>query len=158
MKVPIVTSARLKTIRAQLHNTCIALEELAIPNSLMHSDISPGSIISNESDCVFTDWCETYVGNPFITLEQFCSHAARNNELSASWIPALRNTYRSCWRELLPEQRIDRALRLTPLVSILSHLYGRGDWLSSSQRHNPSFQGYARSLARHMNRIAETLN
>jgi hypothetical protein len=154
-KVAKLSSARLETIRTLLHRACVTLEELRIPDSLLHSDISPGSILNDGRDCVFTDWCEASVGNPFITLEQLCAHMARNCDHSASQIPALRNTYRSCWMDLLPEHVIDEALRLAPLISILSYLYGRGDWLSSPRRHNPSFQGYARSLARHMDRIAE---
>jgi hypothetical protein len=154
-KVAKLSSARLETIRTLLHRACATLEELGIPESLMHSDISPGSILNDGKDCVFTDWCEACVGNPFITLEQFCEHVARNGGQSESWIPTLRKAYRSCWMDLLPEHMIDKALRLTPLISILSYLYGRGDWLSSPRRHNPSFQGYARSLARHMDRIAE---
>ena len=154
-KVVKLSSARLETIRTLLHHTCATLEDLGIPDSLMHSDISPGSILNDGNDCVFTDWCEASVGNPFITLEQFCAHMARISELSKSQIGALRNTYKSCWMELLPEHKIDKALRLTPLISILAYFYGRGDWLSSPRRQDPSFQGYARSLARHMDRIAE---
>ena len=156
-KVTKLIGARLETIRTLLHHTCATLEELGIPDSLMHGDISPGSILNDGRDCVFTDWCEAYVGNPFITLEQFCSHLARNSEQSQSSILAVKNVYRSCWTELLQEHQIERALRLTPLISILSYLYGRGDWLSSPQRHDPSFQGYARSLARHMDRVATSI-
>ena len=130
-----------------------SLEELAIPDSLMHNDISPGSILSDGRDCVFTDWCEAYVGNPFITIEQFCAHVARSSDQVESWTPALKNAYRSCWTALLPEWKISKALHLTPLISILSYLYGRGDWLSSPQRRNPSFQAFTRGLARHMDRM-----
>jgi hypothetical protein len=156
-RVTKLPSARLETLRTLLHHACVTMEEMGIPDSLMHSDISPGSILSNGGDYVFTDWCEAYVGNPFITLEQFCSHLARNSEQSQSSILAVKNVYRSCWTELLQEHQVDRALRLTPLISILSYLYGRGDWLSSPQRHDPSFQGYARSLARHMDRVAASI-
>jgi hypothetical protein len=156
-KVAKLSSDRLETIRTLLHRACATLEELGIPDSLIHSDISPGSILSDGRDCVFTDWSEAYVGNPFITLEQFCEHAARSGGQSESWIPALKKTYRACWAELLPEHRIDKALSLTPLISILSYLHGRGDWLSSPQRHEASVQSYARSLARHMDRIADNV-
>jgi len=41
-------------------------DDLRIPDSLMHHDISPGSMLSDGSSCVFTDWCEAYIDNPFI--------------------------------------------------------------------------------------------
>jgi len=155
-RVANLSSDRLKTIQTLLHHTCFALEELAIPDSLIHGDFNSGSVLSDGRDCVFTDWCEAFVGNPFITLEQFCMRVTRHSEQSESRVSALKNIYKSCWTESLSERKIDKALRLTPLISILSCLYGRGDWLSSPRRHDPYFQGYARSLARHMDRIAES--
>jgi hypothetical protein len=154
-KVENLTSARLGIIRTLLHNTCSVLVELEIPDSLMHGDFNLGSILFDGGDCVFTDWCDAYVGNPFITFEQFCLRVARHSEQSQSWIPALINTYRTCWAEALPECKIDKALRLIPLISVLSTLYGRGNWLSSPRRHDRSFQGYARGLARHIDRTAQ---
>jgi hypothetical protein len=154
-KVERVPLTRLERIRTLLHHACVALEELEIPDSLMHGDFNSGSVLSDGRDSVFTDWSEAYVGNPFITLEQFCLRVARHSERSFSWIPALKSTYRSCWTELLSDREIDKAFRLVPLISILSSLYGRGDWLSSPRRHDPFFQGYARSLARYMDRMTE---
>jgi hypothetical protein len=150
-----LTSSRLETLRILLHHACSALEELGIPDSLMHGDISPGSILNDGRACVFTDWCEASVGNPFITLEQLCVHMARDGGDSESKISALKNAYTLCWRDLLPGHVIDKAMRITPLVSVLSYLCGRGDWLTSRRCQNSWFQGYARGLARHMDRIAQ---
>jgi hypothetical protein len=132
------------------------MEDLNIPDSLMHNDISPGSILTNGSDCVFTDWCEAYVGNPFITLEQLCVHASRKSESSQYWSSALKDVYRSVWVENLTEHQVERALQLAPLLSVLSYLHGRGDWLEPSRRTQPAFLSYSRSLARHMDRIANS--
>jgi hypothetical protein len=151
-----LTTARLHEIRSILHSACRVLEELRIPDSIMHGDISPGSILSNGDNCLFTDWCEAYVGCPFITFEQFCVHVARKNAESGSWIPSLRSIYKSCWLDVLTESQLEIGFQLSPLISVLSNLYGRGDWLQSPKRHEDSFMGYARSLARHMDRIART--
>jgi hypothetical protein len=154
VKVPALASSRLREIGSLLHGACYALEQLRIPDSLMHNDISPGSILSNGKDCVFTDWCEAYVGNPFLTLEQICVHIARKTDESESWTARLKSVYKSCWAEVLTEHQIDRAFQLAPLISVLSYLYGRGDWLHSPRRAQASFLSYSRSLARHMDRIA----
>jgi hypothetical protein len=152
-KVSPLSTSRLHEIRAVLHTSCHALQALLIPDSLIHNDISPGSILDNGTNCVFTDWCEGYVGNPFITLEQLCVHAARKSGEPFSWLRSLRSIYRSCWQDVLTEPQIQGALQLTPLISVLSYQYGRGDWLHTSRRNEPAFLSYSRSLARHMDRI-----
>jgi hypothetical protein len=155
-KVPQLSSIRLSELGDLLFETCSALQDLGIPDSVMHNDISPGSILSDGVNCVFTDWCEAYVGNPFITLEQLCVHAARKTSEPELWVQKLRGVYKSCWNGFLTELQIDRAIHLVPLVSVFSYLYGRGDWLRSSRRNEPVVQSYSRSLARHMDRIASS--
>jgi len=150
-----ISSSRLAVIRSILHDACCSLEALHIPDSLMHNDISPGSILGNGSECVFTDWCEAYVGNPFITLEQLCVHVRRKTGQPEMWVRELRNVYKSCWLDMLTEHQVDRAFQLSSLVSVFSYLYGRGDWLRSARRNEPVFMSYSRSLARHMDRIAD---
>jgi hypothetical protein len=152
-KVAPLTSSRLREIRNGLHDACNALQDLEIPDSLMHGDLSPGSILSHEARCAFTDWCEAYVGNPFISMEQFSVHVRRKSDNTKHWIPALKNVYGSSWTDRLTAVRVRRAIELVPLVSVLSYLYGRGDWLRSPRRDEPAVQSYARSLARHMDRI-----
>ncbi len=120
----------------------------------MHNDISPGSILSDGMDCVFTDWCESYVGNPFITFEQACMHFSRKTNYPEMWVRNLRQIYRSCWEDVLTPSQIDKAFQLVPSVSVLSYLYARGGWLKSAIRHQSDFRGHARSLARHLDRIA----
>jgi hypothetical protein len=157
-KVPPLSTSRLHEIRSVLHDACFVLEELQIPDSLIHNDISPGSILGNGTQCVFTDWCEAYVGNPFITIEQLCVHAARKTDEPESWIRSLKSIYSSRWRDLLTERQIEGTLRVVPLISVLSYLYGRGDWLHTSRRDEPAFQSFSRSLARHMDRIAAEIH
>jgi len=152
-KVAPLTSSRLHEIRGGLHVACNALQDLEIPDSLMHGDLSPGSILTSGALSTFTDWCEAYVGNPFISMEQFCVHVRRKSDKTRLWIGALKDVYGSSWTEWLTADQVRSAIRLVPLVSVLSYLYGRGDWLRSPRRDDPSVQSYARSLARHMDRI-----
>jgi hypothetical protein len=148
-----LTPARLREIGDALHDVCRALADLAIPDSLMHGDLSPGSILRSGPSCVFTDWCEAYVGNPFISIEQLCVHVRRKGNEAEPWCRTLRDVYESSWTDSLTVDRISKAMQLVPLISVLSYLYGRGDWLSSARRHEPAVQSYARSLARHMDKI-----
>ncbi len=153
-KVERLSAQRLSEIGAVLHDACDFLQEQGIPDTLMHGDISPGSILGNETDCVFTDWCEAYVGNPFITFELLCVHAAKKTATPELWKEQLVSCYASCWNDLLSEQQITAALKLIPLIAVLSYLYGNGEWLNSPRSKGAAFQGYARSLARQMHRLA----
>jgi hypothetical protein len=154
-EVPRLSEARLKVIRGLVGEACVALRAAGIPDTVMHSDISPGSILSDGSNYVFTDWCEANVGNPFITFEQLCVHVLRKASRPDVWASRLRHAYKSSWNDVLTERQIEIGLGLTPLVSIFSYMYGRGDWLHSDRRYDTAFQSYARSLARHMDRAAE---
>jgi hypothetical protein len=154
VKVSSLSPSRIREIGTILHSACNAMEDLGIPDSVMHSDISPGSILCNGGDCVFTDWCEAYVGNPFITLEQLCAHTSRRSHASEPNTGRLISLYRACWKDLLTERQIEKTLRIVPLISVLSYLYGRGDWLHSQRRDQEATRSYSRSLARHLDRIA----
>jgi hypothetical protein len=155
-KAPKLSSSRLKDLEVALHRACSLQKELAIPDSLMHSDISPGSILYDGSRYVFTDWCEANVGNPFITLEQMCVHAARISADPELWVRALRDEYAACWITLLTERQIHRGLQLAPLLSVLSSLHESATGLDSPRRYDPQRLSYSRSLARHIDRVVRT--
>jgi hypothetical protein len=157
IKVKPLSARRLGEIRSLLHEACDTMSDQNVPDSLMHGDFSPGSILSDGVDCVFTDWCEAYVGNPFITFEQFRVRLRQGSGNRSHWDTRLVELYRSSWLEMLTNRQIEVSLALVPLLSVLSYMYGRGEWLTSSRRYDPAFQSYERSLARHMDRIlAET--
>lgn len=130
-----------------LHRACNRLADLGIPDALIHNDLSAGNILSNTNGCVFTDWSEAAVGNPLLAFERLC-------QLNRTHAECVRNAYRQCWSHSLSAASLDEALTLTPLVAIYAYLYGRGDWLNRTESLHPSFESYARSLARHMDRAA----
>lgn len=148
-KVPRLPPGRLVEIGQVLRNACNCLEDLSIPDTLVHNDLNPSNILYDGSGCVFTDWCEAAVGNPFLVFEHLSLLAS-----SESARMTLRGVYRQCWMDTLSTQQVEQAFLLTPLLAIASYLYGRGDWLSSPHRNDPHFEGYARSLARHIDRVA----
>jgi hypothetical protein len=154
-KVPRIAQARLRELGRVLHDACCRMQELEIPDSLTHNDINPGNILSDGSRCVFTDWCEASVGNPFLTFEHLVRWLSRDRDRPQAWSGQLGTIYKSSWRDVVSEGQIERAFVLTPLLAVLACLYGRGTWLTSPVRHDARFQGYSRSLARHMDRAAQ---
>lgn len=154
IKVPPLETKRLREIGNVLKDACMAMEALCIPNTIVHNDINPGNVLIRDTGCVFIDWCEACVGNPFLTLQSLLLLAPKNCGDYELITRRLKKLYGSRWISWLPPCNIDRAFALAPLLAIASHLYGRGDWLKLDRRDDPRVQSYARALARHMDRAA----
>jgi aminoglycoside phosphotransferase (APT) family kinase protein len=123
------------------------MEALDIPDTLVHNDINFGNILFKGSRCVFTDWCEAGVGNPFLAFQYLCLLQSPRHE---DWRPRLKDIYKSFWLDCLTTSQIEQAFVLVPPLAVLSYFYGRGTWLNSPLRNNPDIESHARSLARHM--------
>jgi len=154
-KVPPIPKLRLRELEDILGDACSCMRDLGIPDSLIHNDLNPGNILFDGSRYVFTDWCEAYVGNPFLVFQQLCALVSRDQDESLPWVRALRVLYKQAWTALLSEQQMEQTFTLTPLLAVLSCLYGRGTWLTSPHRDDPDFQAFKRSLARYMDRAAQ---
>jgi aminoglycoside phosphotransferase (APT) family kinase protein len=130
------------------------MQELDVPNALIHNDINGGNILLRGTNCIFTDWAEACIGNPFLTFQHLCAQISRDSEHAGAWLPQVKHAYKKAWIECLTEAQIDLAFALMPILGITSYLYGRGTWLNSTRRDDQHFQSYSRSLARYMDRAA----
>lgn len=150
-KVPRIEKRRLLEMASILQDACFRMEVLEIPDTLVHNDMNSGNVLFQGTHCVFTDWCEIGVGNPFSVFQYLCLVDPRGRE---DWKPNLRKIYRQCWLDRLTTFQIEQAFALMPLLAILSYLIGWGAWLHSTRRKDPRVESYVRSLARHMDRAA----
>lgn len=157
-RVPRIEKRRMRELEGLLREGCSRMAQLGIPDTLIHSDLNRGNILVSGCRCVFADWCEAYVGNPFLIIEQLCALVARKEGDSLPAIHRVRAHYGTCWRDFFTDYQTDQALRLAPLLAALSSLYGRGSWLTSRQREDPYFQSHVRSLTRYMDRAAKNLD
>ncbi len=156
-RVPRLSVRRLREIRNLLHDACSEMLGLGIPDTLVHNDINPGNVLLHGQHCVFTDWAEAGVGNPFLTFEHLSVHIGRYGEEARSWQAQLQSLYKECWLTELSESQIVTAFWLSPILAIAMHLYGRGTWLHSPDLRSSASHSYRRSLARHMDRAAQAL-
>jgi hypothetical protein len=138
---------RLEELGSILVDALRELECLGVPDTLLHSDLNLGNILYDGKQCVFTDWSEAAIGNPFLAVD-------RLRLLNTESASECGRTYRAVWNEFVGEAAARRALGLAPLLSIFVYLYGRGDWVGDSSKITPRFESHARSLARHMDRAA----
>ena len=152
-----LTPARLREIAEVVDEACNEMLALAIPLSLVNGDINLDNILFDGVAYRFIDWAEGGIGNPFLTLQQMIQNVTRDGDHN-EWVPSLRAAYRAKWRPLLSEDAIDSAFSLMPLLTMADYLYGRGDWLVSKRREDASFQSFARTLARCMDRATAELS
>jgi hypothetical protein len=154
-RVPRIEESRLSEMANVLHDACLSMEALEIPDTVVHNDMNSGNILFDTTHCVFTDWCEAGISNPFFAFQYLCLLDPCNG---LGCRGRLREIYKQAWLDHLSGSKIDRAFAIAPLLAILSYLYGRGTWLQSERRNHPSVQSYARSLARHIDRAAQDKN
>jgi hypothetical protein len=150
-KVPRIESHRLRQLARIIEDACFHMEALNIPDTVVHNDVNSGNILFDGVHCVFTDWCEVGISNPYFTFQYLCLLQPGGE----NWTHRLRKLYGQCWLEILDPSQIRQAFALMPLLAIFSYLYGRGTWLNSRERNAPHFEGYARSLTRRMEREAQ---
>ena len=139
---------RLLELAEILRDACFHLESLEFPDTLIHNDLNNGNILWKGTRCVFIDWSEAAIGNPFLACERLC-------QLNGAFADTVRRAYRESWLPRISADRIDKAIALAPLVAIYAYLFGRGHWPKEAQTVKPAFESYARSLARHMDRAAK---
>ncbi len=151
-----IDAGRLRRIADLIVEATQRLESIGIPDTLIHCDIGFENILAGPTGCVFIDWAHAGVGHPFITFENLCSQFAQDHEVR-NLVPLLQGTYLRVWGDWLSVDRLREALTLAPLVALASLLCCRRDWLTGGQRQWPSFQSYARVMARQMDLAAQRI-
>jgi hypothetical protein len=152
---PKLGRGRLREVRRILEDACFSLEALGIPDTLMHGDINLGNILVGHR-CVFIDWAQACIGNPFVTFEQLRVQVAQDRD-TAQWSRSMAEKYTKSWGQMLSASQINRALAVVPLISAALELCGRWERLTPDRFREPQFQSYVRGLTRQMDRAVRDL-
>jgi hypothetical protein len=134
------------------------VEAFGIPETIGHLDLNPGNIVASPDRCVFLDWAEAYVGNPFFTFQYLLEHLRRTAAGDSALEMSLVCSYREPWERVVGSTAIDDGLSLTPLLAVFAYAAGTELWRDEARMQDPATAGYLRSLARRMHREANSLS
>ena len=104
-----VTSARVQ-ILAEVEQSIIALEQLAIPNTLVHGDLHIENIASTNNGYLFFDWSDACIAHPFVDG----TYIYRMDESEDK--QAIIDAYLTPWREMFAKDIVDKAWQLAEIV------------------------------------------
>jgi hypothetical protein len=115
-------------------------------------------VIVARSGCVFLDWAEAHVGNPFVSFEYLREQFRRCVSRERSLEIQITKRYTSHWLDIVPHERITAALAMAPLAAVFTYAAGSNSWKDQNALRDEKTAAYLRSLARRMNREAILLS
>jgi hypothetical protein len=148
---PALTLKRLEEIKGSVRSACAMMQQIGVPDAINNNDMKLGNILCDDTRCVFTDWCHSYVGNPFLTFQHLHTYLERTN---APLAERFKSTYARQWSSRLDSHQIGLAFTLAPLLATFAYLCGDGRWLNSSIQHEAGSQNHSLILLKHLNRAA----
>jgi hypothetical protein len=150
---PLVDS-ELRTLAERLKEACALLESLRLPDTLGHIDFNPGNILLSEDHCVFLDWAEGCLTNPFVTFQYLCEHIGRSSIKGPAARERLTSAYLRPWTSLYSAELLRRALALSSLIAVFTYAVASDAWRAPDPIRNATLAGSFRSLTRRMYREA----
>ncbi len=154
---PVLGRKELLLLGDRIQSALDALEDLGVPETLGHLDLNPGNIVASPSECVFLDWVEAYIGNPFFSFEYLLEHLRRTFGKDSAVETRLIESYCTQWEQVVSHAVIAEGLALTPLLAVFAYAAGSNAWENAERLQEPATAGYLRSLTRRMNREANEL-
>ena len=150
----ILTNSELRILGGELKEACSALAGFGLPDTLGHIDFNPGNILVSPEACVFLDWAEACVANPFLTFAYLREHSGRQHLEGAGAAEAITSAYLEPWRAFFSSRDLERAMTLASLVAVFAYAASGNAWRSREAPRNPALAPYLRSLTRRMHRDA----
>jgi hypothetical protein len=148
-----LAESELRTLAEGLKEGCSMLESLGLPETLGHLDFNAGNILVTRDRCVFLDWAEGCVTNPFVIFEYLCEHLGRSGIKAGAARERLASAYLRPWTSF-HSPAVRRALALSPLIAVFAYAVAADTWHSLDLIHDSLLAGSFRSLTRRMYREA----
>jgi hypothetical protein len=146
--------SELGSLGEGLRESFSLLQSFGLPDTVGHIDCNPGNILLSTERCVFLDWAEGCVSNPFITFEYLREHFRRSAVEKPSAVARLTAAYVRPWTSFCSPQDLRRALAVSPLIAAFVYAISSDAWREPDSILNQELAGYFRSLTRRMYREA----
>lgn len=152
-----LTCDDLRLIEARLKSACRRMNQLAIPDSIGHSDFNSGNIVVHRGEAVFLDWAQGHVGPPCLTLEYLLLLVARNCPADPALLSDVREEYFSICLPALPKRDVAECLSLSPLLAVYAYSLVCHEAYGDLKGAGREGAGFLRSLARRISREAQAV-
>ena len=147
----------LLLLRDRITAALEALDALGIPETLGHLDLNPGNMVASRDRCVFLDWAEAFIGNPFLTFQYLIEHVRRMVGMKSAVERKLISSYCEPWEQIVGRVVTEEAFAITALLAVFAYAAGSEVWQDEERMQDPAIAGYLRSLTRRMAREANVL-
>jgi hypothetical protein len=153
---PKLDRQEIRTVRDQVCEALLQLCDARIPDALNHLDLNPGNVIVSPSKCMFLDWAEGAVGNPFFSMEYLRQHFLQAFPGEQEAELALRKSYLNHWTSVADKTSED-LFRFAPLAAVFAFAASALPWDDPKMAQRQEFAGFLRSLIRRMHRESEQI-
>ena len=152
LRVPpaVLSGNQLDRLTGQIEEVLSLCIDSEIPDGLGHLDLNPGNMMVTKGQCVFLDWAEAYVGNPFFSLQYLVEHFRRSTSMGATAESVLTNAYAEEWEPVVSAEKLAKALALAPMLAVFACAAGSETWSDDARLSDPRAAGYLRSLTRRL--------
>jgi hypothetical protein len=152
-----LTLADLRLTEKWVRVGCRELNGFGIPDTLGHSDLNPGNVLSGDDHPVFLDWTEGHVAHPLFSLEYLLALCCRMMPGDETMATAVRREYLSCWQSFGAGSGMARSFEFIPLLAPLAYALSCQERQDGTEFVRPEVGALLRSIARRMHREAQRL-
>jgi hypothetical protein len=153
-----LSSADLAFVGRCIHEQLAAVAPGSIPDTLGHLDLNPHNLIVTQNNCVFLDWAEAYIGNPFFSLHYLIEHFRRSPAGGSKGETRLVQAYVDRWTELIPYRTAITAARSTALLAVFAYAVRSAQAINENGSSLTALEAYLRSLTRRMHYEATNID
>jgi hypothetical protein len=116
-----LTSDELSSLRQDVREVLVRLEEMNVPDALGHLDLNPGNVVLSPAGCTFLDWAEAAVGPPFFTLQYLVEHfrlvLPKERHAEEGFVAG----YVELWESIAGRTRVQTAMQFIPAATVFAY-------------------------------------
>ena len=115
-RVPAATRRAWPATVERLQGAARELEDIGLPDTILHGDLHPWNIATTPGGLVIFDWSDTAVGPPFLDISVYLGRARRDARR-----PIL-DAYLTAWADVAPRAALVRAAELAMPLGAISQV------------------------------------